>query len=85
MTLMGANLPRIPRVVRLLGVCIKVRQIPPSLLKEYSKEDRALDGLWCDDQQTIYLNKKTSQGTKIHTFLHELQHALIDVRELFLP
>ena len=72
---------RIPKSFRILGHVIRVRQVTPSELKKIVEEDVALDGLWIDSEKTIYVDKNLSIFTKRQVLWHELQHAIVDLRE----
>ena len=70
---------RIPRVVHLpFGWSIPVKQLSQKALNEYAEDH--VDGLWEVDTRTIYVSKDLPITQKVDTLLHELDHALNDLR-----
>ena len=48
-----------------------------TLTRRYEKDKtKVLQGLWHEDENTIYLASDLPEDVKLHTFLHELAHAL---------
>lgn len=72
---------RIPKSIRLLGYCIRIRQVTPGELKKIGKDDRPLDGLWVDEECTIYIDKNMPIYQKRNILFHELIHSLVDLKE----
>ena len=72
----------LPRSLRLLGYYIRIKQVSVSQLAEVAKDDRPLDGFWDDETLTIYLLRRRSRKVKRVTLWHEVNHAVVDLKDL---
>ena len=57
---------------------ISVKMLTSKTLTKRHEKDKSkiLQGLWLEDENTIYLASDLSEDVKFHTFCHELAHAL---------
>ena len=73
---------RIPRVIHLLGYTVKVKQVSPRQMAALDPQDpRCLNAMWIDQEQTIYLRNTLGPRQKRQALWHEIQHAIVDLRE----
>lgn len=70
---------RLPRKVKLLEYEIEVRQVSKEDLRDVVGDHDGADGAWDDDLRVIFVARHLTRKEKRQTFLHELQHALIDL------
>ncbi len=67
---------RIPtRVILPFGYQISVRQLTDT---EMDKRDANADGIWDDDNRTIYIRKRLPMTRRRYILAHELGHAWLD-------
>lgn len=75
---------RIPRVIHLpFGVRIKVRQLGKRAMQAELGDADAC-GAWIESIATIFLKKSDSPAAKRDTLYHEIQHAVVDLKDAFL-
>ncbi len=67
---------RIPtKVVLPFGYQISIRQLTDT---EMDKRDANADGIWDDDNRTIYIRKRLPMTRRRYILAHELGHAWLD-------
>lgn len=71
---------RIPKMIRLPGVTIRVLQVPPSELEE----DEDAGWYYDDGKPVIRINSKLALKRKRYLLYHELYHAIHDIMHVAL-
>lgn len=76
------RITRLPRRITLpFGWIIRVEYLPEHHETLYDETTREfLDGIWDQEGKTIYINKHVSVRRRRRLILHELDHALNDLR-----
>lgn len=74
-----------PKWVKILDYDILVKLVNAGEMADAAADDdeegRKLDGAWHHDLMTIFILKSIPLKVKRATLLHELQHALVDLKE----
>jgi len=76
----------LPKQVDLGFAVVHVKYVGDKKLREEGEceDDEATpEGLWVDIDDTIYIRKSMSLARKRYIILHELVHAMIDLRDQF--
>lgn len=60
------------------GYRIRVRLLTDTEMKILNDGDDAVDGLWIEEQRTIYVRKALSPKRRRYILAHELLHAAAD-------
>jgi Zn-dependent peptidase ImmA (M78 family) len=72
----------LPRRVRVLDYSLRIKQVGKRDLAEMFEDDETESvGAWISGERTIYILRSLSRKEKRATLLHELQHALVDLKE----
>lgn len=76
---------RLPKRIRILDYDILVKLVSSSEMADVvgddDEEGKELEGAWHHDLMTIYIKKSLNWKERRATLLHELQHALVDLKE----
>lgn len=75
---------RLPKRLDLGLAYVHVKSVTKAQMREEAEcdeEDVTPEGLWSDEDDTIYLGKWLSAKRKREVLFHELTHAVLDYRE----
>ena len=74
---MREKYPALPKTIRLPGGRVKIVQMENITIVDDCGADAACNGLWNQDERTIYIDSTISAEQKWRFFYHELTHAAL--------
>jgi len=69
---------RLPKKIKILNYIISIALIPQELLDAISE---GIEAAWVSEKSTIFIRKELKPAQRRIGFLHELQHALVDIMD----